>query len=88
MKQEEKQIELLDYISNTHDEKLKDNLNTEGEGQIRRYPTWQRRKPNVFVIKNFEFSRIDYCYTMYTILINYTEAINSEDSKYEKNLIL
>ena len=38
MKQEAEQTELLDYISNTY-EKLKDNLNTEGERQIRWYST-------------------------------------------------
>ena len=38
-KQEDEHTELLDYISNTYNEKLKDNLNTEGEGKTRQYPT-------------------------------------------------
>ena len=46
--------ELLDYISNTYDEQLKDNLNTKGEGQIRQYPIWKRRKPDFLVVKNFK----------------------------------
>ena len=44
MKQEDEHIELSDYISNTYDEKLKGNFNSEGEGKIKRYPTRQRRK--------------------------------------------
>ena len=34
-----------------------------------------------FVVKNFEFSGVDYCCTMYTIPTNYTDAINSVDSE-------
>ena len=48
--------ELSDYVSNSNDEQLKANLNTEREGQIRRYPICQRRKPVFFVVENFEFS--------------------------------
>ena len=82
-KQEDEPTELPDYISNTYEEKKpKDNQNTEEDGKIRRYPTWQRRKPDYFVIENFEFSGIDYCYTMHTIPTNYTEVINSEDTEY------
>ena len=36
-------------------------------------------KTRFFVVENFEFSGVDYCCTMCT---NYTEPINSEDSKY------
>ena len=82
MKQEDEHTELLDYISNTYDEKLNDNPNTEGEGQIRWYSTRQKRKPDFFIVENFEFSGVDYCCTMHTIPTYYTEAINSEDSKY------
>ena len=38
-KQEDEYAELSDYISNTYDENLKDNLNTDGKGQKRQYPT-------------------------------------------------
>ena len=44
------------------------------------YPT-QEKKTRYFVIENFEFCGIDYCYTMRTIPTNYTDAINSDDSK-------
>ena len=63
-------IELSDNISNTYDEQLKENLNTKGEGQIRRYPIRQRRKPGFSVVENFEFSGVDYCCTMQTIPTN------------------
>ena len=42
---QDKNTELLDYISTASNEEPKDNLNTEGEGQIRQYPIQQRRKP-------------------------------------------
>ena len=38
--------EFSNYIGNTYDEQLKDNLNIKGEGQIRLYSIQQRRKPN------------------------------------------
>ena len=42
------------------------------------YPNKWEKNPDFLVVENFEFSGIDYCYTMCTIPINYTEAINSE----------
>ena len=40
----------------------------------------QRIKRDFFVIENFEFSGVDYSYTMHRILANYTDAVNSFDS--------
>ena len=75
----DKNTEFPEYLI-TYDVQRKDNLNSEGEGQISCYPMWQRKKPSVFVVKNFEFGRVDYCCNLRTIPSNYAEAINSVNS--------
>ena len=45
LSKQDKNTELPDYITTTYDEKPKDNQNTEGEGQIKRYRIRLRRKP-------------------------------------------
>ena len=64
----------------TYEVEPEDNPNTEGEGQITHYPTWQRKRPNFSVVETFEFGGVDYCCTLWTIPANYSEAINSPDS--------
>ena len=39
----------------TYDVEPKDNLITKWEGQITCYLIWQRKRPDFFVVKNFEF---------------------------------
>ena len=64
----------------TYDVQPKDNLNTKGEGQITCYPIQQRKRPNFFVVENFEFGGVDYCCTLSRIPANYSEVVNSVDS--------
>ena len=73
----DKNTEFLEYLI-TYDVQLKDNLNTKGEGQISCYLIRQRKKPDFFVVENFEFSGVDYCCTMYMFPTNYTEAVNCQ----------
>ena len=42
----------------------------------------EKKKNDFFLVRNFEFCGIRYCYTTLTIPTNYIEAINLEDSKY------
>ena len=72
-----KNTEYPEYLI-TYNVELKDNLNTEREEQIISYPIWQRR-PDFFGVENFEFGRVDYCWTLYTIPANYSEAVSSVD---------
>ena len=74
-----KNTEFPEYLI-IYDVHLKDNLNTKGEGQISRYLIRQRKRPDFFVVKSFEFGGVDYCCTLCTIPTNYTEAINSVNS--------
>ena len=79
---EDEQMVLSDYISNKYKEKHKEQLNIKEERLIHNYPTREKEKNDSFVVENFEFRGIDYCYTMHTIPTNYTEAISSEESEY------
>ena len=45
-KQKDEHTEFSDYISNTYDEKLKDNLSSEGDGQKKCIQP-KRRKPDI-----------------------------------------
>ena len=74
------QIKILNFrIFKSYDVQPKDNLNTEKEGQITCYPIWQRKRPDSFVVKTFEFGEVDYCCTLHMIPANYSEAVNSVD---------
>ena len=74
-------------IQAKYNEKLEDELNTEGEGRIRRCPTRQRGKPEFFLIENFEFSGIDNFYTIRTTLTNHTEALASWGCRIHRLLL-
>ena len=39
------------------------------------------KKKNFFLVENIEFSDVDYCCTLCMISTNYSEALNSQDSK-------
>ena len=64
-----------------HEVEPEDNPNTEEEGQITCYPIQQRKRTNFFVVENVEFIGVDYCCTLHMIPANYSEAVNSPDSK-------
>ena len=75
-----KYTEFSEYLI-TYDIKLKDDLNTKmrGGGKSAIIQSNRGKKPNYFVVKNFEFGGVDYCCILHTILTNYTEAINFVD---------
>ena len=64
-----------------YDVEPKDNLNTKGKGQISHYPIQQRERHDFFVVENVEFGSMDYCCTLCMIPVNYSEDVNSPDSK-------
>ena len=66
----------------TYDVELKVDLNNKEEGQITRYPIWQRKRPFFFfLVENVKFSGVNYCCILHMIPTNYSEAINSPDLK-------
>ena len=73
--------ELPDYISHTW-KKTERQPEYQRGGANKMVSNPAEKKTWFFAAENFKFSGIDYFYIMHTIPTNYTETINSEDSKY------